>query len=437
MHPLLDAAGSQEESGDTDVTGREVAHIAGTTARVTYLGWAREPVAALVAQGADVTCVVPAAERDKPRADGFTGPVVTVHDHTRVDDVLAALAASGNTPEDYQTASSDDEFAIVPAAVMTQLGAGAGMSVPVALALRDKGVQNSLVRAAGIPTADSVRINDLAEVTTCGLGPPLVVKPPAGAGTQRTWLIPDVDAAERLAGSAPSTGPWLVERFVPGEELHVDGVVRAARVLLCSVSRYLHNVIEVRGGNLVGSATVDADTEGGLVADVTRLTADVLAAVGHTDGVFHLECFHGDGNLIFGECAGRIGGGMIAEAVRAKYGVDLYAEWAASVLGLPSPGADTPPTVAPDSLGWVNLSCPAGRIATLPDRSAIAGRPGVVDAQLWAAPGDVVGDPREGSHLLVAKAMVRAPREARARDHLMAVGRWFSSAVQVTRERTA
>jgi len=380
-----------------------------------HLGWAREPVAALVDQGAEVTCVVPTAERDKPRADGFAGLVVTVGDHTRVDDALAALAATGNTPADYLAACSDDEFAIVPAAVMTQLGIGAGMSVPVALALRDKGIQHSLVRAAGIPTADSVRINDLAEVATCGLCPPIVVKPPAGAGTQRTWLVPDVDAAKRLAGSAPSTGPWLVERFVRGEELHVDGVVRAARVSLCSVSRYLHNVIEVRGGNLVGSATLDADTEGRLVADVTRLTTEVLAALGHTDGVFHLECFHDDGNLVFGECAGRIGGGMITEAVRAKYGVDLYAEWAASVMGLPSPGASTPPTVAPDSLGWVNLPCPAGRIDTLPDRSAISRRPGVVDAQLWASPGDVVGDPQEGSHLLVAKAMVRAPREVRAR----------------------
>ncbi|MDK9499257.1 ATP-grasp domain-containing protein [Streptomyces katrae] len=406
---------------------------------VLYLGWQREAVEALQSLGARVTCVVPVSERFKPAEEGFTGTVLAAGDHTSVEHVLGALADRNLAPSSFRVVCTEDEFAIVASAVLAELGRTQPFLTPaVALALRDKGVQKRRVREAGIPVADATRfpgLDALAEAVRSGaVELPVVVKPPAGAGSVHTRLVRDaaeLAAFTRAVGDA--AGPWLVESFVRGEELHVDGAVRDGRTVVLSVSRYLHNVVEVHEGRLVGSATLDTGSERALSDAVAALTERALRAIGHTDGVFHLEAFHDDGDLVFGECAGRIGGGMILEAVRAKYGVDLYREWAAAALGLPSPAAEHggAPDGGPekDSFGWVNLAAPPGRIRVLPSRTAIESRPGVVQGQLWAKEGDRIGDMREGSHLLVAKALVRAPAEATVRERLFEVGRWFGAAL--------
>ncbi|MGP3948141.1 ATP-grasp domain-containing protein [Streptomyces sp. 7N604] len=418
---------------------------------ILYLGWQREAVEALQRLGARVTCVVSSSDRVKPAEEGFEGTLAVARDHTHTEDVLGALAHLGLAPDGFWTACSEDEFAIVTAAVLSNLGCERVTSVSGALSLRDKAFQKRLVRQAGIPTAECARFPDLgavAEAVRSGeVGTPFVIKPPAGAGSQHTRVVRDgeavkdedvrdgragagaLDAFAREVGTA--TGPWLVERFVRGEELHIDGVVRDGAVLLVSVSRYLHNVVEVHQGSLIASATLDEDAERELVDGAVRQTERVLAALGHADGVFHLEAFHDDGALTFSECAGRIGGGMILEAVRGKHGTDLYDEWAAAVLDVPSPVAQSVREPLKDSFGWANLAAPPGRIRSLPSREAIEARPGVVQGQLWAEPGDVIGDMRQGSHLLVAKALVRAPSEATARTQLASVNAWFADALQM------
>ncbi|MFC6986754.1 ATP-grasp domain-containing protein [Streptomyces cirratus] len=381
------------------------------------------------------------ADRFKPSEEGFTGTVAVARDHTSVEEVLGALADLRLAPSAFLTVCTEDEFAIVTAAVLAELGCAQGFLTPaVALALRDKGLQKQRVRDAGLPVADSARFCGLdalaGAVETGSVALPVVVKPPAGAGSVHTRVVRDaaeLDAFARDVGNAP--GPWLIESFVPGEELHVDGAVRDGRIVVVSVSRYLHNVVEVHRGRLVASATLDAGSGKALPDALAALTERALCAIGHTDGVFHLEAFHHEGALVFGECAGRIGGGMILEAVRGKYGVDLYREWAAAALGLPSPAADGggTPGAGPqkDSFGWVNLAAPPGRIRVLPSQTSIENRPGVVQAQLWAKEGDRIGDMREGSHLLVAKALVRAPAEAEVRERLAEVGQWFSAALDM------
>ncbi|WP_329201210.1 MULTISPECIES: ATP-grasp domain-containing protein [unclassified Streptomyces] len=368
--------------------------------------------------------------------------VAVARDHTSVEEVLGALADLRLAPSAFLTVCTEDEFAIVTASVLAELGCPQAFLTPaVALALRDKGLQKQRVRDAGLPVADSMRfcgLDALAGAVESGsVALPLVVKPPAGAGSVHTRVVHDpagLAAFARDVGDAP--GPWLVESFVPGEELHVDGAVRDGRTVVVSVSRYLHNVVEVHRGRLVASATLDACSDHALSDAVAALTERALRAIGHADGVFHLEAFHDDGALVFGECAGRIGGGMILEAVRGKYGVDLYREWAAAALGLPSPAAGggapgTGPEPEKDSFGWVNLAAPPGRIRLLPSQTSMENRPGVVQAQLWAKEGDRIGDMREGSHLLVAKALVRAPAEAVVRERLAEVGQWFSAALEM------
>ncbi|WP_405773621.1 acetyl-CoA carboxylase biotin carboxylase subunit family protein [Streptomyces sp. NBC_00859] len=412
---------------------------------VLYLGWQREAIEALQGFGGRVTCVVSSSDRFKPAEEGFEGAVAVARDHTCVEDILGALAGLASAPDRFRAVCSEDEFAIVTAAVLSHLVSEQAGSAHDALALRDKAFQKRLIRAAGIPTADYAHFADLDAVRMAvrsgEVATPFVIKPPAGAGSQHTRVIRDeegekgdVDALAAFGREAGATaGPWLIEKFISGEELHVDGAVRDGTVLVASASRYLHNVIEVHHGRLIASATLDEDAERELFDGVIRLTERALAALGHTDGVFHLEAFHDAGDLIFSECAGRIGGGMILEAVRGKYGVDLYHEWAAAVLGVPSPASLSVREPLKDSFGWANLTTPPGRIRSLPTRELIKARPGVVEGQLWAKADEVVGDMRQASHLLVAKALVRAPSEATARSQLRAVSAWFTDSARVDR----
>ncbi|UED86563.1 ATP-grasp domain-containing protein [Streptomyces profundus] len=387
-------------------------------------------------------CVVSAAEHGKAVEAGFDGPLAVARDHTNVEDVLGALTEKGLTPDRFRTVCTEDEFALVTAAVLNALAGSPSadalpLAVPVALALRDKAVQKHLIRAAGVPTARCRRFTDLAAVRegvrSAELVPPFVIKPLAGAAAQHTHVVESSDAdtaLKEIASGGAQVGPWLVEEYVPGEELHVDGAIRGGEIQVLSVSRYLHQVITVHDGHLVASATLD-DTDP-LVARAHRLTERSLAALGHTDGVFHLEAFVDGERLVFGECAGRIGGGLILDAVRAKHGVDLYHAWAAAVLGCPSPAPVPVDGRRADSFGWVNLPAPTGRLLNLPTRDEIEARPRVVLGQTWAAAGDILSDPRRASHLLVAKALVRAPSEAEVRAGLREVGEWFAGRVTVS-----
>ncbi|MFD7507782.1 acetyl-CoA carboxylase biotin carboxylase subunit family protein [Streptomyces sp. NPDC059853] len=407
-----------------------------------YLGWQREAVDALQACGTRVMCVVSAAERGKPAEAGFDGPIAVARDHTNVEDVLGALAGYGLTPDRFETVCTEDEFALVTAAVLNALAGSSSadalpLSVPVALALRDKAVQKRRIREANVPTARCRRLSDLAavreEVRDAELVPPFVIKPLAGAAAQHTHVVEtsDTDSAlKEIASSDAPVGPWLVEEYVHGEELHIDGAIRGGEIQVLSVSRYLHNVITVHDGHLVASATLDDSDP--LVARAHRLAERSLTALGHADGVFHLEAFVDGEGLVFGECAGRIGGGLILDVVRSKYGVDLYAVWAAAALGCPPPAPVPVEEPRTDSFGWVNLPAPTGRLRSLPTREEIEARPGVVLGQTWAVPGDILGDPRRASHLLVAKAMVRAPSEAEVRAILRDTGEWFAQQVTVT-----
>ncbi|EYT81281.1 hypothetical protein CF54_20575 [Streptomyces sp. Tu 6176] len=406
---------------------------------ILYLGWQREAVEALGRLGARVACVVSSSDRFKPTDEGFDGPLAVAADHTSPESVLGALDELGLSPGAFWTVCTEDEFAIVTAAVLGSLGCRRAVPVAGALSLRDKAAQKRLIRRAGLPVAACVRVPDLAAVeravSSHGIGLPCVVKPPAGAGSQHTHVVRDrremsatLDALAEEAGG--TVGPWLVEAFVPGEELHIDGAVRDGKLVLASASRYLHNVVEVHHGRLVASATLDDVTERELTDAAVLLTERALTALHHTDGVFHLEAFHEDGVLTFSECAGRIGGGMVLEAVRGKYGTDLYDEWAAAVLDVPSPTPADAGEPRPGSFGWANLTAPPGPLRNLPTRGDIEARPGVVEAQLWAKEGDLVDDMRRASHLLAAKALVHAPTEEAARARLVEVASWFTGTLR-------
>jgi biotin carboxylase len=121
----------------------------------------------------------------------------------------------------------------------------------------------------------------------------------------------------------------LLERFVPGDVYHVDGIAAGGSVVFAEVHRYAKPPFDVmHAGGIFCSRTVDrgGDEERSLRREVQRL----VQAVGIRDAAFHAEFIRAyeTGAYHFLEIAARVGGAHIADMVRAATGVNLWREWA-------------------------------------------------------------------------------------------------------------
>ncbi len=398
---------------------------------VLYVGWSGEAADALARHGSDTTFVVAAANAAAATAHPGSARVVVVPDPERADDVVEGLLRDSVDVRDFALVCTEHEQAIVPAALIAAAYGRRGLSVPTAVAVRDKFVQKELVRAASLPVARCWTVDSIEDL---GAHPtPFVVKPLNGAGTKLTYAVSDAASLERAVRNvtaAGQTGPWLVEEFVSGAELHVDGVVRDGVVRFLAVSRYLCNVIDIQSGGLTGSVLVEPAADPGLYGRAEQLTSAALTALGHTDGVFHLEVFEEGPALTFSECAGRIAGGLLWDSVLMRFGVDLYDEWARAVLGL-SCGIAEEPRATGGSYGWIHLDARPGRVQSIPTSDELLARPGIVKAQVSLKPGDTVPDTATGSAVRVARVLMAGETEESVAGGLRTFATWFRDQVRV------
>ncbi|GAA3634526.1 hypothetical protein GCM10022223_61070 [Kineosporia mesophila] len=381
-------------------------------------------VRSLLRAGAEITCVA-----SVKHAAGLPPGIraVPVHDPADVEDVLLGLGRHGIDLTEFDVVTSALEYGLVAASVIgTLAGTTSVLPVSTAVRLRDKIVQKRVVRRARVLVAANTTAADEQEATAAVKavgGPPVVVKPPHGAGARETVRLADDDALTHWAGRA-RPGPWTVEAFVDGVEHHLDGVVREGRVVLLTVSRYLSNMIDVPAGGMNGSVLLRPADEPGLYQAAQQLVSRSLTAMEHTTGVFHLEAFQRpDGQLVFGECGGRVAGKRIDEMIRLATGVDLHEEWAAAVLGLPT-GAGAAVVREDAAFGNLDLLAPPGRIVSLPGLDDLARRPGVVHAEYKLRPGSTMTS-FEDTNTRVGRVVVSGRNVAEVEQHLSEAAAWL------------
>ncbi|MEU0949472.1 ATP-grasp domain-containing protein [Streptomyces canus] len=176
------------------------------------------------------------------------------------------------------------------------------------------------------------------------LGVPFVIKPANGFAAARTAKISSQEAFDEYLGEQrrDSDVSLVAESFVPGDELHVDGVWHDGRMLWNSVARYHEPPMNTHDGAVLASQILSPKEHPELVAQAGELAAEALGGLDAPDCVFHLEAFHSGGTLVFGECAARLSGAHLPEIVELTYGVNLYD--AAVCLAL---GEDVSPHLAP------------------------------------------------------------------------------------------
>lgn len=374
---------------------------------------------ACVELGVELVVVYGPAVRD---ADALDVPdsvrTVFVQDQRTPEAVLTSLhragLARGPGGRGYDAVLTIYEHALVNAAVLARLLGCRGMDPEVAVRFRDKWLQKQVISAAGLPTARSTVIEDIAypdelpELDTW----PRVLKPIYGVGTQLTALVSNMaelrQAAARFYAKQPRYRVYVAEEFSRGDEWTADGVMFRGELGFLSVATYQEpclSVLQKQDALTYRRFDPEVDAEAfGVAAPFVRRC---IEAIGLTDGIFHMELFHdpGTGALVFGECNGRRGAALVAEEIRYKFNVDLGEEAVRCALGLP-PRLDV--KVSPDSIGNTYLLGPPGLLVSSPSPAQVLAREGTRYVTLDLSVGSVIPDSINDMQTRVGMAVVAA-----------------------------
>ncbi|MGC5052056.1 ATP-grasp domain-containing protein [Micromonospora sp. DT48] len=230
-------------------------------------------------------------------------------------------------PFDHVIALS--EFDLETAAELRAVLDVPGKTMAEVLKVRDKLVMKQHIEQAGLrvpaygPANSVEQVRDLVR----RVGLPIVLKPRAGADSQGVFVCRTEAELDSLLADESFTD-YEGEQFVEGGLYQVDGVVQGGRLLIVRSWQCLAGCLDFAQGTPFGSvANDDAEFERRVVSYTER----VLAALGITDDVFHLEFFRTDApidddehaDMVFLEIGARAGGGQVRFVWRDVYGVDL------------------------------------------------------------------------------------------------------------------
>lgn len=287
---------------------------------VLCLGFRKGFVSAAKSRGLEIHFIV---EKVK---DGLEGLHFTkVADLANVEEVVAAALKTFRN--EVVAVVTGHEHALASAAALRSIYSTAGVKeLASTLKFRDKKVQKEAVglainkaRCDYMPRG-SVVYAELAQK----FGDRFILKPSNGQGAKATTLISNQTELDSYLKNNPTVSDvqTVIESFVPGSEIHVDGIWYEDQILWATASCYLGNLLNWVDNGVVGDFPLEDST---LTAAALKLTAKVLTNLKAPNTVFHLEAFVTPvGELVFGEVAARLPGGMCPETIALTYDLDLY-----------------------------------------------------------------------------------------------------------------
>ena len=254
----------------------------------------------------------------------------------------AIAAAAKDRPLDAVVAV-DDQGVRVAALAAERLGLP-GNRLQAVAATRDKATMRRALAAARVPQPEHRTIgpSDDAAAAAAEVGLPCVVKPLSLSASRGVIRADDPQAAAAAAvrvrailaeaGEDPEA-PLLIERYVPGAEVAVEGLVRGGALEPLAVfdkpdpleGPYFEETIFTTPSRLPGE----------IDAAVTRTAADGCAALGLREGPVHAELRTGGERVWMLELAARSIGGLCSRSLRFGLGVTLEQVILRHALGLP------------------------------------------------------------------------------------------------------
>jgi biotin carboxylase len=274
----------------------------------------------------------------------------------------------------------------VAAEVARLLGLPANPPQAVAASM-DKHCQRRAAAGRGVPQPEFGMVGDPGEWTIF----PAVVKPVRRAASQGVVRVDTsaelADAVRLVKDIVGGDQPMIVERFVPGGEVAVEGCLRAGELEVLAV---FDKPDTPEGPTFPETLLISpARLEPVVLAAVLQVAQDACAAIGLVEGPVHVECKVSGSEVWFLELAARTIGGLCSRALRHDGGSleDLVIRHA---LGLPRRPAP-PPAPPRRSTGVLMLPVlTTGRLDAVHGIEQARAVEGVTDVIVSVGPGDHV-----------------------------------------------
>lgn len=371
--------------------------------------------------GADITV---ASDRRNPAAVDAEYGVLEIH-LAEPDVAASAIVEYASEVAVDAIVAVDDQGVATAALACEELGLAYNPPAAVS-ATRNKADMRRRLQGHGVAQPGFHVVETVGEARTAAdrLGYPVVIKPvslSASQGVIRVDRADDVGATiERIRSIVEARGrhqnePLLVERFVPGVEVAVEGLVRGGSLEILAIfdkpdpldGPYFEETIYVTPSRLSPATQ----------ASIRSVTTAAAKALGLAEGPIHAELRTRNETAWLLEIAARSIGGLCARALRFGLGVSLeqlilrhalqmpihdlaLTDAAAGVMMLPIPRTGRLRAVrgveraqAVDGIAGVEITiAPGQELVPLPEGSRYLGfvfgrgrEPGEVEAALRAA----------------------------------------------------
>ena len=317
----------------------------------------------------------------------------------------------------------DEETALAAASIAQALGLPSN-SPEAAAAARDKALLREALHAAGVssPRSRVFRIEDGPEDAASAVAYPCVLKPTFLAGSRgviraddaesfrRAWnriaaILSEPDVAARGGEAARRI---LVEEFVPGEEVAVEGLLTGGTLEVLAVfdkpdpldGPYFEETIYVTPSRLPRKT----------LEQVRRVTEQGCTALGLEHGPIHAELRLPPSGPSLIELAARSIGGLCSRTLRFGTGLSLEELILRHALGT----SILAPERSEGAAGVLMIPIPrAGKLEKVRGLDEARAVPGIADVVISAHPGQRLVPLPEGSRYL-GFVFSRAPEPAGA-----------------------
>ncbi|MBL0217160.1 MAG: ATP-grasp domain-containing protein [Myxococcales bacterium] len=222
------------------------------------------------------------------------------------------------------------EAHIMPAAHVREAAGIPGTSTRTAYLCRDKPAMKEVLRAGGVPCAESTAAASPAEVRAFieRVGYPVIVKPRDGAGASGATRL---DSDRELEPALRELGgrSIAVEEFIEGHEGFFDTLTLRGHVVHEFATHYYPNVLEAMRTRWISPQFVTTNRIGTPGYDEVKAMAQkVVTLLGIETSATHMEWFSGPKGLKFSEIGCRPPGVRAWDLYNVANDMDLYREWA-------------------------------------------------------------------------------------------------------------
>ncbi len=218
-----------------------------------------------------------------------------------------------------------------------------GVSYEQTVLCRDKTIMKEFLRKHGIPCARSSAAESSEEVVRFAesVGYPIILKPRGGAGASSTWCVRDANELKpALEDTGVSQGHSIaVEEFIEGHEGFYDTLTANGEIAHEFISHYYPNVLEAMRHREVSPVIITTNRISAPgYQELKEMGARVIEKLKLHTAPTHMEWFYGPKGLKFSEIGARPPGVGQWDLYCAANDIDLYREWAFSIVHGSCPG---------------------------------------------------------------------------------------------------